>query len=476
MDGLECSEFLYSEMLQSNKTHRLDSEYYGKTAMTVEEKIMGLPHFFLTPQSVVSGPFGSTLKSSAYLEKGDIPFVRIENIRGGFHISRDNLVYISNFDNGRIANSQLQRDDVILSKVGNSIGYFARVDVELQTCNISENNIGIKLSRYDTKLKHTILAYLNSNYGNILILRRRSGNAQPKLNVDDVCYIPIPSFSDDFCSVVSKLIIESDRCIQEATSIYCNSEILLLSALNYQPVVQTQGYSEKSFSASFGATGRLDAEYYQPKYDELFRLLSALPTKRLKSIVNITKSIEPGSEYYGDAGIPFVRVSDVSKDGINTPSIRIPKTTVPSIENLYPKKDTILFSKDGSVGIAYKVEDDMEAVTSSALLHLTVKDAAEMLPDYLTLVLNSPIVQMQAERDASGAIIQHWKPSEIEAVQIPVLDMDIQQEIAEKVQQSFSLRRQSKQLLENAKYAVEMAIEQGEDKAIKWLQEQCDHR
>lgn len=118
----------------------------------------------------------------------------------------------------------------------------------------------------------------------------------------------------------------------------------------------------------------------------------------------------------------------------------------------------------------------MEAVTSSALLHLTVKDAAEMLPDYLTIVLNSPIVQMQAERDASGAIIQHWKPSEIEAVQIPVLDMDIQQEIAEKVQQSFSLRRQSKQLLENAKYAVEMAIEQGEDKAIKWLQEQCDHR
>ena len=107
MDGLECSEFLYSKVMQSNKTHRLDSEYYSKIAMRIEEKLLRLPHFFLPYHRVVSGPFGSTLKSSAYLEKGDIPFVRIEDIKGGFHISRENLVYISNFDNGRIANSQL---------------------------------------------------------------------------------------------------------------------------------------------------------------------------------------------------------------------------------------------------------------------------------------------------------------------------------------------------------------------------------
>ena len=54
---------------------------------------------------------------------------------------------------------------------------------------------------------------------------------------------------------------------------------------------------------------------------------------------------------------------------------------------------------------------------------------------------------MQAERDSNGAIIQHWKPSEIENVIIPVLDMDKQRELAEMVQKSFALRRQSKQLL-----------------------------
>ena len=113
----------------------------------------------------------------------------------------------------------------------------------------------------------------------------------------------------------------------------------------------------------------------------------------------------------------------------------------------------------------------MRIITSGALLHLTVRDTDTVLPDYLTLVLNSPIVQLQAERDANGAIIQHWKPSEIEKVVIPVLDMSIQREISDKVQESFALRHKSKELLEYAKQAVEMAIEQGEETALDWLKD-----
>lgn len=55
---------------------------------------------------------------------------------------------------------------------------------------------------------------------------------------------------------------------------------------------------------------------------------------------------------------------------------------------------------------------------------------------------------------------------------LPKIDSKIQEVIAERIQGSFSLRRQSMQLLENAKHTVELAIERGEDKAIKWLQEQ----
>lgn len=475
MDGLECCEVLMSQIFHNNPYFRIDAEFYNRNAVRIENIIHSLPHFYIERDMVVSGPFGSTLKSESYLSSGDVPFIRIENIRGGFYINLQNIVYINQSDNERIKNSELHTDDIVLSKVGNTIGFFARVDERLALCNISENNIGIKTSQYPALQRKFILAYLNSNYAQALVLRRTSGNAQPKLNVGDVCMIPIPCFSERLYSMISQLIDKSEEVIVLSEKKYKEAETVLAELLNLQIQKQSSPVvSEKAISISYNVTGRLDAEYYQPKYDRLFSTLKNYNCKPLggeNGLVSIKKSIEPGSDYYQNDGVPFIRVSDVSKFQIDEPEIHLPLDIVDNIEELYPRKDTILFSKDGSVGIAYKVEDTMEVITSGALLHLTIKNPDEILPDYLTMVLNSPIVQLQAERDTNGAIIQHWKPSEIEKVVIPVLDMDKQIEISDKVKESFALRKKSKQLLEDAKRAVEIAIEQDEESAIEWLKD-----
>lgn len=49
--------------------------------------------------------------------------------------------------------------------------------------------------------------------------------------------------------------------------------------------------TEKKLSASFFASGRLDAEYYQPKYDYLDSQLAQLPTQRLGEIVGIQTEV-----------------------------------------------------------------------------------------------------------------------------------------------------------------------------------------
>ena len=128
------------------------------------------------------------------------------------------------------------------------------------------------------------------------------------------------------------------------------------------------------------------------------------------------------------------------------------------MKNLQPKKGTILFSKDGSVGIAHLLSKDLDGITSGAILHLKVKDK-RILPEYLTLVLNSLAVQMQAERDVGGSIIQHWRVEEIKEVVIPIISMEIQTQIADLVRQSDRLRQESQALLEEAKRKVEQAIE-----------------
>ena len=52
-----------------------------------------------------------------------------------------------------------------------------------------------------------------------------------------------------------------------------------------------------------------------------------------------------------------------------------------------------------------------------------------------------------------------------------VIKQEIQDQIAEKVRESFALRKESKCLLDLAKHAVEVAIEQGEDAAMKLLED-----
>lgn len=66
------------------------------------------------------------------------------------------------------------------------------------------------------------------------------------------------------------------------------------------------------------------------------------------------------------------------------------------------------------------------------------------------------------------------KDEDVLNMPIPILGDDIKQDVVAKVNESASLRRQSKQLLEYAKQAVEMAIEQGEDIALAWLKSKVE--
>lgn len=257
---------------------------------------------------------------------------------------------------------------------------------------------------------------------------------------------------------------------------FASAEELLLNALGMAEFFPSdQSTSIKSFNDSFARTGRLDAEYYQPKYEQLVNHITAHPHTRLAELVNINKSIEPGSEAYSEdeEGLPFLRVADYSKLGLSKPKKRLTKAFVTEnkeqINLLKPKENTILFSKDGSVCEALCLREDADFITSGAILHLTIKNGQSILPDYLTLALNSVLVRTQAERDAGGSIILHWRVSEIENVLVPLVEVSIQQKIATLVQQSFTLKAQSESLLQAAKRAVEIAIEQEEAVGMAYL-------
>lgn len=473
MDGLECSEVYLSNL---ERTARIDAEFYKKENLSIEAILKKTTFYPFADFFAVSD--GNHMSISENFQKEGVPYYRGQDIYNVF-IEEANPIFIDEkiYEHPHMQRSHLQAGDVLMSIVGAIVGNSAIVSSnEKATCSCK---LSIMRTKHNGILPEVMLIYIKTKYGQNQIQKFKRGAAQTGLLLEDFDQLYIPMFGDDFQQIILNIVSIARKSATTANREYFDAQKIFLDSVEYDQEKKSTviAISKKSFLDSFAITGRLDAEYYQPKYDVLFDILTKVPTKLLggvNGIVDIMKSIEPGSEAYTDQGIPYVRVSDLSKFEIVHPEIKIKPDIVSNAHKYFPKKDTILFSKDGSVGIAYKVESDMQIITSGALLHLKVRDTREILPDYLALVLNSPIVQLQAERDSNGAIIQHWKPSEVEKVVIPVLDMGIQQKIVDKVQNSFALRKSSKRLIEYAKQAIEMAIEQGEGMASKWIKDKVE--
>ena len=465
LKGLDVSEVKFCK-LNTFETFRYDAEYFQKQYIIDETLTSKRADDFCKFKNysieIDCSAFYPSLEP--YYNTGDVPFIRVGDVKTW--IDYDNCIRLPQDISHKFPTlKSVGPGDIVITK-GGSIG---RVGFVLEPAYVSRDILFLKSSVLPREQEVLLFFYLTSNFANRGLLRSSSQIAQPHITVSLIKNFDILRLD---LSMSDKLTEIFDTCldlIKESAQKYHEAEQTLLGELGFAGWSPTQeSFSIKNCSDFFAAS-RFDAEYFHPKYDELFALLDKCKTRSLggkAGLVDIQRSIEPGSDAYSDKGVPFVRIADFTEMGITTPEIHIP----PEIcaDSPRPKKDTILLSKDGSVGIAYKVEDDLDVVTSSGILHLTVKDTA-VLPDYLTLVLNSKIVRLQAERDAGGSIIQHWKQTEIERVKIPLLPLPRQRVIADKVQSSFALRAESKRLLDLAKHAVETAIEQGEQKAMTVL-------
>ena len=202
----------------------------------------------------------------------------------------------------------------------------------------------------------------------------------------------------------------------ESQSFYSQAQTLLLQELG---LTDWKPKHQLSYTKTFSDTqtaGRFDAEYFQPKYEDIIAKIKAYGGgwDVLGNLVTLKKCIEPGSEAYEEFGVPFVRVSNLSKFGLSDNNQQfLSEKTYKELLDHQPKQGEILLSKDATPGIAYYLGSVTEKmVPSGGILRLKVKKE-NLLPEYLTLVLNSEIVQKQIEKAAGGSIINHWRPDQV---------------------------------------------------------------
>ena len=133
------------------------------------------------------------------------------------------------------------------------------------------------------------------------------------------------------------------------------------------------------------------------------------------------------------------------------------------------QKDDIIISTVRPNRGAVAILDEDNMLVSGAFTVL--RERGEYKKEVLQVLLRLPLYRDWLLRYNVGTSYPVIKDDDVLNIPIPLFDDETQSIIVAKVKESSGLRKQSKQLLEYAKQAVEMAIEQGEDSALDWLKD-----
>ena len=123
-----------------------------------------------------------------------------------------------------------------------------------------------------------------------------------------------------------------------------------------------------------------------------------------------------------------------------------------------PKVGDFLLTKDVMPGTAYVVKEPVEGIAAGSILILKI-DEDKINKEYLALCINSIIGKLQIGREGEGSVITHWRPEQIENLQVPILYRKVQEEISLLIRQSNETKQRARELWEETKRKVKKTIE-----------------
>jgi restriction endonuclease S subunit len=462
---------MLSEVKKENLEFRFDSEYFGKEYLKLDKTINSLEFDYVSNFANVTDGIHESIEfddnSIINLISAKSPKANYFDLSGNGFISKS-----QHLKNQRTA---LRTGDIILSTVG-TIGNCAVVDDTILPANCDRHVGIIRVNkRYNP---YFISTFMLTKYGLYQSYRHSTGNVQLNLFIYKMKNIKIPYISERFQNIIAKTISEALDYLKNSKAFYKQAEELLLSELNLDKFVpSSEKVTVKNFSESFGISGRLDAEYYQPKYDELEVLIKRHKTVKIKDIINypVCSGLTPkaGGDAYCDKenGIPFIRAVDIINSTVRTSDLIYIKDEIHNglLKRTKLIKNDVLFSIAGTVGRCGIFEHDFEANINQAVSILRF-DESIIKRLYLITYFNSNIGNIYVSKYSRQGLQTNLNLDEVSNLEIPVLDMKTQEIISELIRKTFSQIKRSEELLEMAKKAVEIAIEKNETTSINWLE------
>jgi type I restriction enzyme M protein len=173
------------------------------------------------------------------------------------------------------------------------------------------------------------------------------------------------------------------------------------------------------------------------------------PDWDIKNLKDVCTQITDGTHQtpeYTDTGVPFLRVTDITESNESKKFIS-KEEHKELIKRCRPEKEDVLYTKNGTIGIAKMVDWDYEfSIFVSLALLKPKKDILN--GKYLEHFLNSELAMSQAKAHSKAGTITNLHLIEIKQFKIPLPSLAVQKQIVEKIEAERSLVESSKKLIE----------------------------
>lgn len=448
---------------------RIDPEYYHPQYLRADKLIKQKKFQVLEKLSIKITDFGAYSQNNIveYLEEGYAVFIRNQDVKNLF-LEDTSRIFISKDVYDQLS-LHLEKHDIVVQRVG-SLG---KASIVLDKDLPSTANQNLAQIKVDKNLINPfyLITFLNCKYGIDYFERLQTGNVQPWLNLQQIKGLRIPLFSDKFQEKVSSLIETSFLHIQHSKKNFYEAEETLLAELKLE---NWKASNKLTFIKQFSIQDllRIDAEYHQPKYDELASVIKSYNNGwRFSKQVLIQKN--ENFSPTDNIQYRYIELSNIGENGeITGHTLGIGKELPTRARRKVSKNDVIVSSIEGSLASIALIRDDYDgALCSTGFFVVKSKD---LNPETLLVFLKSVAGQLQLKKGCSGTILTAIGQDEFEKIVFPLIQSSVQEDIQKKVRQSHKSKELSDSLRDFAIHTVELAIEKNEEYSLKWLAQQLE--
>jgi len=449
---------------------RIDAEYYQPAYLALASRLEKCHSRTLKQlKGTLDGSAFYPSIADLYTSAG-IPFLRIDDIRNGFVQARSDTVFLPQevLDQNSSTIALCAPGDIVVAKGGNTVGRVGMLTLDYPRYALCRDLIVIRTSSLQTN-RYFLLAYLLSPSGQSVMIRTASQTGQPHLTITSIRNLSIPHLNEKLglhfeaaLTALYSLLRSSDERLRQA-------EQLLLSELglqNWKPS-HTLAYV-RNHSQATGAR-RMDAEHFQPKYDDLLSIVRA-NAKCCKQVRSFQAFNARGSQptYLETGTLRVINSRHILEQHLDYDNFEHTEAECwdSQAEARVLKNDILIYTTGANVGRANVYLDNEKALASNHVNILRVRDEDQI---YVGFVLNSMVGRLQTRKLISGSAQAELYPNDMEHFLVPFITPQKQQQISALVQQSHVEERQASTLLSTAKRAIQIAIEEDETKAMDFL-------